>query len=1312
VKSNSENEIRKCINLILEVQSPVPVRQKIDINIPEDLQKIHYRMKNAGRELYLVGGAVRDVLLGKSPKDYDLVTNSHPDEVIKILQRDPMLRIDLTGKKFGVVRVKTPSGGEYEIATYREDIGKGKNTSVKFSTIEKDVLRRDLTINALFYDLDTREVVDYVGGIDDILNSVIKAVGNPQDRFDEDKSRILRAVRFASRMGSEIDRTTADAILHDEGIRSGEGGIESEEPIVQEFKKGIATSGDPSVYIKMLNDLGLLGQIFQGMTVENSSSKSRDIGVQLALILKGNDPSKIIDLLNLCCHSRKTINTVAFLLRFLSMDRDTAPQFKQGFKRLEIDPNVLREFISNTDSPNKNIVEGFLSFATAPPAVNPRDLMAQGLEGQDIGAALASAERDAYSQIISDLRECFRLVSEQAVDESIDSNLVEFIVKSNEIEGYHVETEEVINALAGINAGYPLSYVSTNPHIIGHLAGLGVVNEMNPQTLEAAIAVHTAMGPGVLESGVPGMIRSGVEAKAKGGIQYAPSADIPTAMKWWENQEFSNPFERHAMYEFIHPFNDGNGRSGRILLAADTGFDFSAVNNMISNKREYFDALNNVRENYSGNFWGESERVEDAIRESIRDIIKESLDGEPDLLHFSDTLNNMISSMIFKQQLIDHLNNSETDTEINTVLDTGELFKNYDTVNEVHLGIIINDDGTGKISAYYNCVVSDRSKSNLIIVLDIPRNYETVDGFKRWLSIELEGVLSHELQHSCDPTEMLADDIPEGEEKWESTENILKHFGSQAETRGNVAEIIGRARISGEDVGDILDEYVNSIVEDGWRRGFEEEEMIPIAQEIWRRWDARLQELTPSGTISEGPIQFPIAVTLWKEFGEAMMSSYSYAKGLASQYYDDHAKADAFRHIYASALFTLEVGGTAARVLGQFNEFAGAIKSFVKGGDFDSEWVKDTANNEIGIDIGRRATDKADAERMAREAVDSGNFYIDDNTLFKDSQVNETKKKKKKKKKSKKYVEKTYKLGTKKSLDLNKPTSHGGWPEGPSKSYTSNKPVNKQISDWLKGMSMISETPSYFGGGFANFKQLVDSGSDAVEAAKESGFKRIGKGYSRMVYEHPSSKEFVLKIAHGMGNSESGDGGDIDLARRTNIAEASSGKNNLFRVFPKVYPGDSEGNWILSEKVSTLNSIQEMDEFFPEANISRAKYMWILFLDMGAKYAKEMGDIHDSGNWTAEPTEFKKQIEQLSTTVPGKQVAERFLELWKNPLFREVSKAMSHFNITPHEMRYNNVGFVMRDGKKQFVILDVSIGLEATESQIESQIDSDETFVA
>jgi len=181
------SHIRSYIRELVEATGDGPVRQSFDIPIPKDLQDIHSRMKYAGRELYLVGGAVRDALMGKSPKDYDVATNASPEEVIKILQKDSKLKLDLTGKSFGVVRVKTPADGEYEIATFREDIGKGKGTSVKFSTIENDVRRRDLTINALFYDMDSGEVVDYVGGIKDIEDGVIRAVGEPGQRFDEDR---------------------------------------------------------------------------------------------------------------------------------------------------------------------------------------------------------------------------------------------------------------------------------------------------------------------------------------------------------------------------------------------------------------------------------------------------------------------------------------------------------------------------------------------------------------------------------------------------------------------------------------------------------------------------------------------------------------------------------------------------------------------------------------------------------------------------------------------------------------------------------------------------------------------------------------------------------------------------------------------------------------------------------------------------------------------------------------------------------------------------------------------------------------------
>jgi tRNA nucleotidyltransferase/poly(A) polymerase len=173
-------------------------RIKFDFTIPQDIQQIKDVFKKNGFKLYVVGGAVRDALLGKKPKDFDLVTDAHPDKVEEIMAKSG-LRTLPTGKAFGVINVFTDQG-EYEIATMRKDIGSGRRPdSVEYTDINHDVLRRDLTINALFYDIDTHEIVDLVGGVQDLKNGVIRTVGNPQQRFEEDPLRILRFFRFFSK---------------------------------------------------------------------------------------------------------------------------------------------------------------------------------------------------------------------------------------------------------------------------------------------------------------------------------------------------------------------------------------------------------------------------------------------------------------------------------------------------------------------------------------------------------------------------------------------------------------------------------------------------------------------------------------------------------------------------------------------------------------------------------------------------------------------------------------------------------------------------------------------------------------------------------------------------------------------------------------------------------------------------------------------------------------------------------------------------------------------------------------------------------
>ena len=385
-----------------------PVRQSMDLPIPADLQDIHRRMKGAGKQLYVVGGAVRDVLLGKTPKDYDLATDAVPDKVIQILQRQGQLRLDLTGESFGVVRVKTPEGGEYEIATFREDIGKGRRPdSVKFTTIEDDVNRRDLTINALFYDMDTREVVDYVGGISDIENGVIKAVGDPAERFDEDPLRILRAVRFAGRMGSDLDPETKQAILDDNALSE-----VSSERIRDEFIKGISSAKDVNHFLHLTKELGLFRQVFPGLDIKVMPASTSDPIAQIAAILSYNSKDAVTTVLKNMKYSSNEQKAVRFLLGLGTISKESAPSLKKDYNRFDIQLATIEEYSRVMGAPSKSIIQAFLKFADAPPAVNPKDLMAQGLKGPDIGKAMNDAEIEAYGNLVGEVRMLVRGILE------------------------------------------------------------------------------------------------------------------------------------------------------------------------------------------------------------------------------------------------------------------------------------------------------------------------------------------------------------------------------------------------------------------------------------------------------------------------------------------------------------------------------------------------------------------------------------------------------------------------------------------------------------------------------------------------------------------------------------------------------------------------------------------------------------------------------------------------------------------------------------------------------------------------------------
>src|ERR1700733_298669 len=156
------------------------------------------QLQRAGHTAYLAGGSVRDHLLGVEAKDYDIATSARPEEVQRLFPRVT----DVTGKSFGVVRVMVENES-YEVATFRED-GLYKDgrrpDSVRFATAEEDAQRRDFTVNGLFYDPVAERLIDYVGGEADLGAKIIRAIGRPEDRFGEDQLRLLRAIRFATRL--------------------------------------------------------------------------------------------------------------------------------------------------------------------------------------------------------------------------------------------------------------------------------------------------------------------------------------------------------------------------------------------------------------------------------------------------------------------------------------------------------------------------------------------------------------------------------------------------------------------------------------------------------------------------------------------------------------------------------------------------------------------------------------------------------------------------------------------------------------------------------------------------------------------------------------------------------------------------------------------------------------------------------------------------------------------------------------------------------------------------------------------------------
>lgn len=244
-------------------------------NISLEALKVLYRLHHAGFKAYLVGGSVRDLLLGKQPKDFDMATDARPGEIRKLFRNSRII-----GRRFRLVQVFFRGGKIIEVSTFRcrsefddsPEITLARNNT--FGSPAEDAQRRDLTINGLFYNIADFSLVDYVGGLQDLQEGYIRVIGDPRVRFMRDPVRMLRVLRHAARTGFTIDPTAWEEILVNKDLIRVCPMARLRDELLRDLKSGAARP-----FIALMLKSGLFYAIFpawQGRLREANKSKLLD----------------------------------------------------------------------------------------------------------------------------------------------------------------------------------------------------------------------------------------------------------------------------------------------------------------------------------------------------------------------------------------------------------------------------------------------------------------------------------------------------------------------------------------------------------------------------------------------------------------------------------------------------------------------------------------------------------------------------------------------------------------------------------------------------------------------------------------------------------------------------------------------------------------------------------------------------------------------------------------------------------------------------------------------------------------------------
>ena len=369
---------------------PLNEYSKFRLNIPSDIKNIHKLFKKNKKKLFVVGGAVRDAILGKNPKDFDLATDAKPDEVLAIAKKGGLKTVEV-GKQFGVVIV-----AGHEIATFRKDIGKGRRpSSVDYTDIEGDVKRRDLTINALFYDMDRGEIVDLVGGIADLKRKKIRTVGNAVERFDEDPLRKMRALRFQGALGGKLGKETEKALRQNPSLK----GV-STERIRDEFVKSIKKAKSTKKYLQLADSLGFTKQILPGFQVKVPYINENDYILFLSWILRKNDVNSLRKLNGLAYPNQEIVD-IQFLNSLQNFKPENIFMIKKFQEKTKLSKGQILKWGKYIGKDFKKLVRFKLS-------VRGSDVSGD-LKGKDIGKAIQNKEKDKFLNENSDKAKLYKL---------------------------------------------------------------------------------------------------------------------------------------------------------------------------------------------------------------------------------------------------------------------------------------------------------------------------------------------------------------------------------------------------------------------------------------------------------------------------------------------------------------------------------------------------------------------------------------------------------------------------------------------------------------------------------------------------------------------------------------------------------------------------------------------------------------------------------------------------------------------------------------------------------------------------------------